>query len=94
MATKNPPQNGQVYSIRFSKDELVRLRIMASNRKRKLSDVVHEAIDLYTSASRFPRVDISVPSDSKVTIFQSKADGGETVSIGKYENIGDSRSST
>lgn len=70
MARKNEATAGQVHSIRFSERELTLLQDAAGRRGGRISDVIHDAIAQYASASG-GAVAIHVPGNSKVIVYQN-----------------------
>ena len=61
---KRPGRASMVYSIRFSGDELARLRELARREHIRISDIVHRALDFYLASTKEAEVRGSIRGGS------------------------------
>jgi len=84
---KKPPTASAVYSIRFTGNQLTGLRSIARREHIRISDIVHQAIDLYLMADERFTIRAGSPSGLITTHFYSVATSGSVTTATRRSSI-------
>lgn len=81
-------KDGNVLSVRLSSKEMAALKAQAARDGGRVSDVVREALDNYTSRRQESAVQWGIPENSRVFMYQGGPARSE--SLNPSEKVGDS----